>query len=261
MLKNKNILFLAVTVGISLAPSAFADCANPAQQTSPPSSSTACMYLMGAGSKVLTNVYVGPYSASIDGGTPTQVICDDFLDDSFLPEYWTANVFDGGNSATYGSTRNATKAPLPAGFDLTAAYNEIGYLAVQLLTPGLSQEVTGEIHFALWSIFDPGAINTLDSYYGVPVGMQHNSYYNAANAWLTDAKSKSSDSSFISQFTIYSPDTSAAMYCPGNSCGSTRPPQEFLVRTPEPSFVAMLGVDLTGVGALIFMLRRRRSRQ
>ena len=72
------------------------------------------------------------------------------------------------------------------------------------------------------------------------------------------ADQPNSYSTYISKFTIYSPDTSYQI-CVGANCTGQKPPQEFLVRAPEPPFFALLGVDLSGVGALIFLLRRRRS--
>lgn len=246
---------------LCLAPGAFADCWS--GQPNSPAPSTACMYLTGAGSNVFTYYYVGPYSVQIDG-TPTQVICDDFFDDSYLPEYWTADIYQGGNSSQYSSTRGSQVAQLPAGMTITQAYNEIGYLAVQLLgaanSPTPDATTIGEIHYALWSVFDPGALNVLDQYYGGS-GSSHSSYYNAAYSLVQAAANYKDDNQFISQFALYSPDSTAPIICPGNTCGSTQPPQEFLVvKTPEPSLVGILGLDLSGVGALVYFLRRRKSR-
>ena len=54
---------------------------------------TASMTLTGVGvNGVLGGVYIGPYVGTIDAVT-TPLICDDFFDDSYIPESWTANVY------------------------------------------------------------------------------------------------------------------------------------------------------------------------
>ena len=43
----------------------------------------------------------------------------------------------------------------------------------------------------------------------------------------------------------------------GHDCPSS-PPQEFIVvKTPEPPALAILGVDFSAIGVLIFFLRRK----
>ena len=212
----------------------------------------ASMQLTSAGPYTMANVYVGPYTATING-VSTPVICDDFYDDSFVPEWWTATVYTTPNS----STRNATNPNIPqlTSAQLTQAYNEVGYLAVQLLNaanaPTPNGTTIGEIDFALWSIFDPTALTYLSG-----------STLTAAQGYVTTAQGYMNDSSYISQFTIYSPNLSPSPTCTASGvlCPSS-PPQEFLVRTPEPSELALLGIDLSGVGALLFLVYRRRSRQ
>jgi hypothetical protein len=245
-----------------LAPAVFADCPT----TSAPSSTTACMYLMDPGSiGGFNGVYVGPYTASINDGTPTPVICDDFLDESFVPEYWTADIYSGSSPFATASTSTAMqKQSGLTGTPLAQAYDEVGYLALKLL--GASDPtIVGEIHFALWSVFDPAALATLDPAYGV-TSTTPNQYYSAAQGFLTEAASQvgkdnaSNYSSYISQFTIYSPDTNYQI-CVGSTtvCTEQSEPQEFLVHTPEPPFLALLGMDLSGLGALVYLLHRRRS--
>lgn len=212
---------------------------------------TANMQLTSAGPYTMANVYVGPYTANING-VSTPVICDDFYDDSFVPEWWTATVYTPPN---YSSTRNATNTNIPhlTGTALTQAYNEVGYLAVQLLNaanaPTPDQNKIGEIDFALWSVFDPTAMGYLSG-----------STQTAAQWWLGQAVTyHQNDSSFISQFTIYSPNTSPTPTCtPSGLACPDSPPQEFLVMTPEPSAVGLLGCDLAGVGFLGFLLFRYR---
>jgi hypothetical protein len=214
---------------------------------------TANMSLTSAGSSMgtytLDGVYVGPYTALING-VSTPVICDDYGDDSYIPEWWTADVYTP-SASNYANTRSAANSGL-TGNALTYAYNEVGYLAVQLLSA--SPSTIGNIHFALWSVFDPTALS---------VDPAAASYLTAAKAYADSYVHNgiSTVSADISEFTIYSPDTSGTypITCAGQGCSLNNPPQEFLVRTPEPSQLALLGIDLSGVGFLFLLMFRRRS--
>src|ERR1700691_3630868 len=44
---------------------------------------------LGSGS-TLASAYTSPYTGSINGGPTIDVICDDFADNTFDPEEWTA---------------------------------------------------------------------------------------------------------------------------------------------------------------------------
>src|ERR1700691_2444139 len=97
------LLFLALSL-LCIAPSAFAD--------------TASMDLTGAGSNVMDGVYIGPYTATING-VSTPVICDDFADESYIGEAWTANI-----STFADSLANVKFTAAPE----TANYEEASYL-------------------------------------------------------------------------------------------------------------------------------------
>ncbi len=271
---NKNKITNLIVLGalMCVAPAAFADC----PQTPAPASS-ACMNLINPGyTGGFAGVYVGPYTASINGGTPTAVICDDYLDESYIPEYWTADIYQGSESLA--KTRNATN-PDPANVGpslspqaLQQAYDEVGYLALKLLATPVSDAATvGEIHFALWSVFDPNALSDLNQAFGgtklTDPSPILTDAYKGAEFQLNEAigavggADDPNFNKYISQFTIYSPDSSYQI-CPGSiaACSTKNaPPQEFLVKTPEAPFFALLGVDLSGLGAVIFLLHRRRT--
>jgi hypothetical protein len=200
------------------------------------------MTLSSAGNDVMGGVYVGPYTGTVNG-VSTPVICDDFVNDSYAPEEWTAYVYSTPNS----STQEAANSGF-TGAALTQAYNEVGYLANLLLAQS-DPVITGEVDFALWSVFDPSAINNLSG-----------SQYTAALGYLNTAKTYANNSSYISEFTIYSPDVAAPITCGGGPCPAS-PPQEFLVRTPEPASLATLGCDFAGVGLLCFWSLRKRARK
>lgn len=234
MTKTLRVLLVASAAAVLfLAPSSFAD--------------TASMSLTGAGTSSMAGVMIGPYTANING-VSTQVICDDYADESYVPETWTADVSSASNT---GATRNTTKLGLTSA-QQTQDYAEAAVLTLQLLAAPKGSALAGEIQFAIWGVFDPQAITDLTN--------SNSTYGGLAQGDLTGAQSYVSGLSaaqiaaLLSQFTIYSPDSSYAISCGGAACQNT-PPQEFIVYTPEPSTVLLFGLGLAG----LFLLKRRQK--
>jgi hypothetical protein len=219
---GRVLCFVAALAFLAVAPSAFAD---------------ASMTLTGAGSNVLDNIYMGPYTATING-VSTPVICDDFSDESFLPESWTA----------YTSTFPGLTNVMFTGANETQNYEEAAYLGLELLAAPPNSLQAGEIQFALWNVFDPNAIPTLTSYNAAD-GAAALLYFEGAETGyssLTPAQ--------LAEFTFYTPNTNDSITCGGSACAST-PPQEFMtVNTPEPSTMLLLGIGVCG----LFLVKRRK---
>ncbi len=192
-------------------------------------------------------VYVDPYSALINGAqTPTSVICDDFLDDTYHDETWQANKIAG--SADLSGTRMATLS----GFTdptLNRAYDAVAWLSLQLLAPNADRVL---LSFALWDIFAPSAVQ---SWLTPRAGA---TYYTQVQTTAQDALTHAPvDERF--HLTIYSPikDT--------QSCGTghcpTAPPQEFVtVRVPEASALSALAFNLATLLGVVLLVRRRTLR-
>jgi hypothetical protein len=202
--------------------------------------------LTGTGSNiVLDNVYISPYTATVNGVTNTPVICDDFADEVFINETWTAT------SGTVGSSTSGLFGP-----ENTQGYGEVAWLSEQLfLNPGSA----GAISYAIWSVFDEGDSTT----FGVSkTGVEGylNSYndsttFNAVfgtNGWLAQAQAAVPNGAASSNF------SNVSVYTPVSGSQSTGGrPQEFLVvNTPEAPSVANLAVDFLGLGAVLFAFRR-----
>jgi len=196
------------------------------------------MQLTGPGPNgALSSIYVGPYAATIGGGSAIPVICDDFADDTYLGESWTANIFnstDLGNPADLSQTK----------WGNVGKYQEAAWLGLQLVnTPtnaacGGASNCAGDIQFAIWQLFDPGQN---------PIGRLTGGDASNATNWLTSAANQS-----YNNFTLYS-------YVPGTATGCPGPctaPQEFMVvHTPEASGLALLGADFLGFAALLLLFK------
>ena len=205
----------------------------------------ASMTLTGPGKNgTLGGVYIGPYVATINNIQNVQVICDDFVHDTYLNESWTANV---------------SSFPIPK----TVQYEQAAWLTLQLLNPPTNcggTNCAGDIQYALWQLFDPtapkGQLTPFD--YLQSKGLTAD--LNSAQTFLTNSGlsvNYADPTIDYSRFSLYTPDLSSPITCAGGTCPSA-PPQNFiLVRTPEPSGLAILGVDLSALGVLVFLLRRR----
>lgn len=197
------------------------------------------------GTNVLNGVYVGAYTANING-VPTPVICDDFSDDSFVPETWAANVntFSSLSGGMWYSSAHPAQS--------TLLYEEAAYLVEQMYNNASNSTAVGDIQFAIWDLFNSGATAGLSS-----------ADLNAVNAWLAAAANPSNLATVnFADFTIYTPFEPTDAACPGypNSACPSTPPQEFMTYSAaEPSFFAMLGIDLALFGCAALFLHRRRE--
>ena len=228
---------------------------------------TATFNLTGVGSGAnLAGVYTSPYAGKINGGATIPVICDDFSDESFVPEQWTA--YATSLSSLLSGTANTSvlkwQSPFLIGsgaavamLSQTEAYSAAALLAIDILTStGIAQE---EYSFAMWDLFDPGAFALLTSHGFVPYETVAQNFLNIAvnEASTGNMTSGSSVSSYLSNYTvtIYSYNGKGT-WCGGGYCPP--PPQEFItVSVAEPPSPALLGVDLLGLAGLVLFARRR----
>ncbi|HVB88385.1 MAG TPA: PEP-CTERM sorting domain-containing protein [Candidatus Dormibacteraeota bacterium] len=207
----------------------------------PSSKADSVMTLTGAGNNPAFNVYIGPYTASIDG-TSTQVICDDFSHDSFLNESWNASVTNLATVATGAPSFNAGTG---------ADYSEAAWLTLQL--PGVpNNSQATAIQYAIWDLFDPSGVSSyLAGFSGGTSFLGDSTDVNGVQYWLNEAAGSSLSGSQLADFLIYTPTSCVSGQC---LTGSSLP-QEFIVYTPEPSTVLML---LMGLAALLWFKRRDR---
>ena len=190
---------------------------------------TVSMLLTSPGTNgAMAGVYVGPYVAMVNG-VSTPIVCDDYVDESYLNESWTANVSTLADlsGTKWGSLCNAT-----------TLYEEAAWLTEQLVSAPPSQ--AGDIQFAIWALFDPSAVDGLSlTDQGIVQG------------WLTQVEGMSFSTSEFPNILIYTPNTNYSIECNGQPCANT-PPQEFMVDTPEPGELGLLLIGLTAIAIGVF---------
>jgi hypothetical protein len=187
--------------------------------------------MTGAGNDVMDGVYVGPYYATVNGIKNTPVICDDFADESYIGHSWnfTANNFSTLSSSLWGNQ--------------TSNYEAAAWLTLQMLSlnsnPGNATQV-GYLSYAIWSLFDKGALGGLNS-----------TQLAGVNTWLGKIPLNLTPGQFAN-FLFLTPQgcTNGPGSCPG---------QEFMQVMPEGGSAAMY-LLLAGIACLgALLLRRRRQ--
>lgn len=192
------------------------------------------------GQYAMNGVYVGAYNATVNGQS-SQIICDDFSDDTYLNESWTANVTSFSN---LGSSNTPMWTNQKGSSTL---YADAAWLATQMLAPGNQNNNTqGYLAYALWNLFNPNALNGLNS-----------TQLKGVNYWLSMIPAGLTPSQYANFF-IYTPDLSKSITCGGGNC-PTAPPQEFLgfVSAPEGG-AALLYLLLAAASCLSAMAIRQR---
>jgi hypothetical protein len=200
-------------------------------------------------------VYTSPYGISVNG-TTVPLICDDFTTDISFGETWSAipTTFSAIQS---GDNPSGTPKFTPADIQ---NYATVAVLAAELMAlPDTSSytEQLGEISYALWDVFDPGLLSSVNN----PYGSITSGELSAAQGYLAGAQTLvqgattagvvtlskiSINGSPIQDMTIYTPDPKTAA-------------QEFVTVTmAEPPSLAVLAFYiLFGAGSLLFFGRRR----
>lgn len=209
------------------------------------------MTLTGVGDgATLGDVYVDPYTATVGTANGVAVICDDWSNNSYLGESWTATAI---NAATVGTSSLGT----PMFGNNQTLYNEVTYLASQLMANPTNVTNQVEYSFAIWAL-TYGANGTAEetpdplSYLAANLsGGTSNTEYLAAVADMNYATTNESNYNSAG-WEILTPDPNTS------NPASDGTPQEFLtyVNTPEPSTMLLLGL---GIGGLFLLKRRQRN--
>jgi hypothetical protein len=199
-------------VALLLVPFAYAD-------------GTANMVFTGVNGANDGQYYVSPYTGTMNGAAVV-LFCDDILNNVSFGQTWTANVTNLGTaigSNNFSLTRYGGVATSKVYANPTVAYEEVAWLTTQFASH------TGDyvsLQYAMWDIMNPNSEPTS---------------YGDVQYWLNQA-SKNYGSINPNNFSIV---TNTGKL---NLTGQV---QEFIVQTPEPSALALLGFGLLALGVLL----------
>jgi len=173
--------------------------------------------LTGVSGGSANGVDTSPYYGTVGTQTGVPIVCDDYWHEVYIGESWMANV------NTFSTLSQARFQGATAAATLLM-YEEAAFLVEQL---GSNPLAANDISFAIWSIFSSGVPATVNS-----------------AAWLTLAQDQTYTPGEFSSFEILTPTDSS----PGSA-------QEYIVNTPEPASMLLLGSGLLALGSW----RRRTS--
>jgi len=185
--------------------------------------------------------YTYTYNFSINGSPVlTPLLCDDFVDDVYIGETWTATV-SNINQIVANGQMTPVAGSLAFGQTKLKAYLEAAYLYNKLYTT-LDASSSVNINHAIWALFS-------------------STTYNPGSAALfaeANANTSESDTSMFSDITFFTPvaDSQTLDGRPLTSGPNNGRPQEFIGKVPEVSSLALLGFGLLGLGGIV----RRKQR-
>lgn len=201
---------------------------------------TANIYLTSPGNNVMNGVYVGPYFATVNG-VSSAIICDDFVDETYNNESWTANINTTSNL-------NGTKW----GTGASALYNEAAHFAGVMMglesNPVANAQTIGYLSYTIWALFDKSGV---EAWLG-----SGSAAWNAVSGYLATAGSYAGVAA-PSNFVLLTPNKSDPITCPGGYCSPSNPPQEFIAFVPEGGS-SLLYLVFAGLACGAAMLLRSR---
>ena len=210
-----------------------------------PARADTTMTLTGVGAgNVLDGVYTSPYTGTVGGVANTPIICDDFADDSYIGESWSATVSTVASLA--GNVKWASE-------DAQQNYEIAAWLAEDLLSTS-NTTATEDISFAIWLELDPNGVQTYLTSTDPDAGT-----LSAAEGWIITAENAITRGDLtaadFSNVLVYTPVAGTAVNCNGGPCPENSPQEFLVVDAPEPGSILLLALGLVALAA--FARRRR----
>jgi PEP-CTERM motif len=229
---TKTLSILAILLGMAM--------------TALPLRADTAMTLTGAGAGyVLDGVPTGPYTATVGGVANTPVICDDFVDGSYIGESWSATVSSVASLA--GNVKWASESNAQQNYEIAA------WLSEQLVSTS-NGTASEDLSFAIWLALDPTDVQKYLTSTHKDAGT-----LSAAEGWINTAENTiTTDGLTAADFSnvlVYTPVAGTARDCNGGACPANSPQEVLVVTTPEPSSILLL---LVGLVAIVGFSRRRR---
>jgi hypothetical protein len=180
--------------------------------------------LVSVGGAMQGGVDVAPYYLSVNGGSPIEVMCDDYTHHVTIRESWTATL---QTFASLGGTRFGAGA--------FQQYAEAAWLFTQFLS---NPSKAGDINFAVWDLFAPSAVQ-----------QNIQGWTSGAQSWVTAAQKWFSQNCSLSTSSCQGINLSAFVFItPTNLTGSNSPQEYIEMTTPEPVGIALFAVGLLFLG-------------
>jgi hypothetical protein len=169
--------------------------------------------------------YVSPYAGTMNGSTVV-LFCDDILNNIYIGQTWSANVTNLAtaiSSNNFSNTRYGGVSTSKVFANPAVAYEEVAWLTTQFASH-TSDYIS--LQYAMWDIMNPGS---------EPTG------YVDVQYWLNQA---------ALNYGSINPNNFSIVTNTGK-LNLTGQVQEFIVQTPEPSALALLGCGLLALAVLL----------
>jgi hypothetical protein len=168
------------------------------------------------------------------------LICDDFNHNVTINESWTADVFTLNDMTTPGT---GALTPNPSlSLSVPTAYQEAGWLYLQLANNPQTVDRNTAINYAIWGLFSNSAETS--AAFGTSYGdtLSALQWQQTANTVVTGA---GFDANTLSSVRVYSPCTTADC----QKDWTAGQPQQYLGQVPEPGSLVLLGSGMAGLWA------------